>query len=414
MNRPKLLLITVRFPFGVGEEFLETEIEYLAREFDITIVPMARDAYKAPQRPLPTGVTVLSGVPTSMPVGKYGTAKWLLLHPAKIVSLLKMLRQECYNIRYRPALLRNLLRYITMALRLNEALTQIIARQKVDIVYSYWLSFGALAGALLRKKGFSKIVISRAHRGDLYHEHSVLGYLPGQMLTISALDKVFCISEHGVNYLRNLYPDAHSKIELSRLGVRPAPILNSPSTDGRLHLVSCAYLTPVKRIDLLVQALAQCEIPVTWTHLGGGAQEEEIRSLAQNLPDNIEWRITGVLSNQDILKFYQEKPVDLFINVSLSEGLPVSIMEAMSYGIPVAATDVGGSNELVISGQSGILLPANITPELIAKTLTEFHQLSLSEKQSMRQNAWQIWKNRVNAEVQYPTFVNRLLSLIQS
>ena len=414
MNRPKLLLITVRFPFGVGEEFLETEIEYLAREFEVHIVPLSKFADDEPHRPLPRGVTIHPEVKLAIPVGKRKVALWLIRHPSKIISIIKMFGQECRRLRCRPIFMQKFLHFITLGLMLNHFLSKMITQQSIDIVYSYWLSTGALAGALLREDGFARIAISRAHGGDLYHERSPWGYLPGQALTISALDKVFCISEHGANYLCNLYPDAHSKIELSRLGVRPAPSLNSPSTDGRLHLVSCAYLTPVKRIDLLVQALAQCEISVTWTHLGGGAQEEEIRSLAQNLPDNIEWRITGVLSNQDILKFYQENPVDLFINVSSSEGLPVSIMEAMSYGIPVAATDVGGSKELVISGQSGILLPANITPELIAKILTEFHQLSLSEKQSMRQNAWQIWKNRVNAEVQYPTFVNRLLSLIQS
>ena len=288
-----------------------------------------------------------------------------------------------------------------------------VSQQRVDIIYSYWLFAGALAAAWLRKDGFAQIAISRAHGGDLYHDRSPLGYLSGQHPAIARLNKIFCISQHGVDYLKKHHPNAQHKIELSRLGVQPAPVKNALSVDNRLHLVSCAYLSPVKRIDLLVKALDRCQIPVTWTHLGGGKLEDEIRQMAAGLPENIHWHITGPIPNQEILQFYQEHPVDLFINVSASEGLPVSIMEAMSYGIPVAATDVGGSKELVISGQSGILLPADITPELTAQTITDFYQLPDPQKQAMRQTAWQTWHERVNAETQYPAFVEHLLSLIQ-
>ena len=413
MNRPQMLLITSNYPYAKGEEFLETEIVYLAQKFEVHIVPISRHAADASHRPLPAGVSVYPEVMRAIPVGGRKTAQWLLRHPAKIISILKMVGQECGRLRCRPVLLQEFSRFITLALRLNEVLSRLFVQQRIDVVYSYWLFAGALAAALLREKGVAKVAISRVHRADLYHEHTKLGYLPGQAVTIAHLDKIFCISQHGVDYLKNHYPNAQHKIELSRLGVRPAPILNSPSTDGRLHLVSCAYLSPVKRIHLLVKALARCQMPVTWTHLGGGKLEDEIRKMAAGLPENIHWHITGPVPNYEILQFYREHPVDLFINVSASEGLPVSIMEAMSYGIPVAATDVGGSKELVISGQSGILLPADITPELLTQTIADFYQLPISKKQAMRQAAWQVWHDRVNAETQYPNFVHRLLSLIQ-
>jgi len=49
------------------------------------------------------------------------------------------------------------------------------------------------------------------------------------------------------------------------------------------------------------------------------------------------------LPHNDVLNYYASNPVDVFINTSSSEGLPVSIMEAMSFGIPVIATNVGGT-----------------------------------------------------------------------
>ncbi|RUA17742.1 MAG: hypothetical protein DSY55_01565 [Clostridia bacterium] len=412
MKRPSLLLLTSSFPFGAGEEFLETEISYLAQRFDVTIAPLSQHLDFDKQRSLPAGVDVRPDILAMLPVGKKKTLQWLLRRPESAANVIQILLHECLHVRCRPALLRALLRFITLGIRLSDVLGQFIGSQPVDIVYSYWLSAGAFAAGQLKKKGVARIAISRAHRGDLYHERSAIGYLPGQAPTLMHLDKIFCISEHGADYLRKRYPNHRHKIELSRLGVRPASVKNTPSQDKRLHLVSCAYLSSVKRIDLVVNALAQCEIPVTWTHLGGGKLESEIRTAAEKLPHNIQWRITGSVPNWKILQFYQENPVDLFINVSASEGLPVSIMEAMSYSIPVAATDVGGNRELVSSGQGGILLPADITPPFIARTLTDFYKLPSSQKQQMRQAAWQTWHDTVNAEVQYPKFVHRLSVLI--
>ena len=48
--------------------------------------------------------------------------------------------------------------------------------------------------------------------------------------------------------------------------------------------------------------------------------------------------------------------IDLFVLPSLSESLPVSIIEAMSFGIPVVATDVGGVPEIVADGETGYII----------------------------------------------------------
>ncbi len=55
----------------------------------------------------------------------------------------------------------------------------------------------------------------------------------------------------------------------------------------------------------------------------------------------------GYGSIDDLMLFFKENSVDLFINASITEGTPVSIMEAISCGIPIIATDVGGNPEIV-------------------------------------------------------------------
>jgi len=404
-----LLLLTTRFPYGQGEEFLATELPYLTQAFSVILVPKTPVSESSDHRQLPAGVTVRPDIANGVFGGAQRTSRWLLRNPRASGQLLSQVLRG----KDRRGLHPQYWDRLAAGIRFGDALADAFSGEPVDVAYSYWLLASALAGVVVRDRLIAKIAVSRAHGGDLYHERSAVGFLPGQAQMVAGLDRIYCISDHGASYLRQRYPEHSHKIEVSRLGVPPAPVRNQPSQDGRLHLVSCAYLTPVKRIHLLVEALAQCEIPVTWTHLGGGRLEDAIREQAGSLPDNIRWQITGPLSNAEILRFYQEHPVDLFVNVSASEGLPVSMMEAMSYGIPVAATDVGGVSELVQPEVNGFLWPADVTPRAIADTLADFHRLSTSRKQALREAAWQTWQNTVNADVQYPDFVNRLLTLAQ-
>ena len=102
--------------------------------------------------------------------------------------------------------------------------------------------------------------------------------------------------------------------------------------------------------------------------------------------------------------------VYLLLNVSASEGVPVSIMEAMSFGIPVIATAVGGTPEIV-NNNNGYLLNENPSPDEIASKLLEYHYLPEEEKNNKRKAAYEMWKNNYNAEKNYLEFVKSILSL---
>ena len=66
-----------------------------------------------------------------------------------------------------------------------------------------------------------------------------------------------------------------------------------------------------------------------------------------------------------LVDWYRRNRVDLFISLSSSEGLPVSMMEAISFGIPILATDVGGVSEIV-KRATGRLVSVDDPPELVA------------------------------------------------
>jgi len=412
MSRPRLLLITAHFPFGRGEEFLETEIRYLSEVFDVTLLPWFPDTDRSILRDTPANVEVRADVLRTFPVGGKAISAWLLHHPHILTSMFALSLEERENLGTSRALWRREASFLTQALRLKQILIDIFPDAPFDIALSYWISPAALALALLKQDGWTQIAAARGHGGDVYHERSPLGYLPGQALTIARLDKVYSVAAYIQRYLQARYPRHQDKFDLARLGVKPAPMRNSPASDGRLHLISCAYMTPIKRLHLLVDALALCDFPVHWTHLGGGRVEDEIRTRAASLPSHISWRITGLLPNRDVLRFYQEHPADLFVSVSSSEGLPVSMMEAMSYGVPIAATAVGGVPELVRPDRNGFLWDVNVTPEIIADTLRAFFHLPDHEKHAMRDASWQLWRTLINADVQYADFAQKLRALL--
>lgn len=65
-------------------------------------------------------------------------------------------------------------------------------------------------------------------------------------------------------------------------------------------------------------------------------------ALSKSLCFDVE--LTVLLGNQLVYDFYRNNDVDVFVNLSESEGIPVSIIETISFGVPVVATDVGGNS----------------------------------------------------------------------
>jgi glycosyltransferase involved in cell wall biosynthesis len=97
--------------------------------------------------------------------------------------------------------------------------------------------------------------------------------------------------------------------------------------------------------------------------------------------------------------------------VSSSEGVPVSIMEAFSYGIPVIATAVDGNPEIVEDGYNGFLLSANPCKEDVIQCIQRFMAMDGAEKHRLAENARNTWNEKYNAEVNFSRFAKELLEI---
>lgn len=266
-------------------------------------------------------------------------------------------------------------------------------------------------GILLAKHLQGYKVISRAHRSDLYEEKRDVSYIPMREYLLEKLDRVVLISDDGRNYLAAKYPVFKDKLEVSRLGTTDYSVKEVTAPHGKINLVSCSTVYYVKRVDLIVEALATIkDVDIEWTHYGEGEELEKIKAMCVSmLSPNITYSFRGFVDNICLMKEYAEKPYHLFLNVSESEGIPVSIMEALSFGIPCIATDVGGTREIIQDRYNGILLEKDFKTETLAGWIRYFAELSDSEYHGYRERSRQSWQDNYDADKNYKAFIATLL-----
>jgi glycosyltransferase involved in cell wall biosynthesis len=118
----------------------------------------------------------------------------------------------------------------------------------------------------------------------------------------------------------------------------------------------------------------------------------------------------GHLRVEEVLAWYRDHPVDVFVNVSSSEGTPVSVMEASSCAIPILATAVGGNREAV-TARNGVLITSNPTDEEIGMAL-EWFALNPREASAMRGQSRKVWERNYAAGNNFPQFAADVSALL--
>ncbi len=234
-----------------------------------------------------------------------------------------------------------------------------------SILYSYWFSYSALGMAMARNANESLsncTMVSRGHGYDVFAEQRNI-YIPNREFTLSNLDMIFPVSDTGTTYLSNLYPQYSDKIKTKRLGIKAIkPCLNENTEE--ISFVSCSSMIELKRVGLIFSMICKYaqnhgNQKFSWTHYGDGPAFVEVNRMSPMAPQNLDVRLNGFTPISEIRKAYSETGFDIFVNLSTTEGIPVSIMEAISAGIPAIATNVGGNCE-VVCAQTGALVPADV------------------------------------------------------
>jgi glycosyltransferase involved in cell wall biosynthesis len=399
----RLLLVTNDYPYPSGEQFLELEIDVLRRHYSsIHVLPVnhAHRHISLKPRPVPPEVRVVTFGSISARRALWSCAprsSWILTQTLKATWHAGIRRPVPW-----VSTLATVIRRCDVAQRIVQS--ELLASSHA--VYAYWANttayllaqLRAIAGPELHRQPF----VARAHGYDLWAERSGLAHLPFQGAVLKACDLICPCSNMGAHYLRERYPAHAHKIRRVYLGVAPQPWIAASSSDGVLRLLTCSQIVPVKRLHLLANAIALLRRPVQWTHIGDGPDGPALQQRCAQLPARIKIDFLGHIPNAAILAFYRQHPVDLFANISSSEGVPVSIMEAMSFGVPILATSVGGVAELV-RPEAGQLVPADFLPDQLAAWIEDFNPANYDRHRI------QTWQQRAFSTANYEDFATQVL-----
>ena len=240
----------------------------------------------------------------------------------------------------------------------------------------------------------------------MYEYANRLNFLPLRCFLLKNLDGVYTCSENGREYILKKHPEYSDKISVSYLGTEGG-IFTKGSDDGVFRILTCSRTIPLKRLDRLVRALVLLDgkgLKLSWTHIGDGPSLDEIKLLADEKLGFMNVSFKGEMAHDDVIDYMRENTFDLFVNVSQREGLPVSVMEAISFGIVCAVTDVGGCREIITDGVNGFVLPCDVSDEELSRCIFCASQKDLSE---MRRNAFDIWQKKFTASKNYSGFINK-------
>lgn len=190
-------------------------------------------------------------------------------------------------------------------------------------------------------------------------------------------NRVFAISEAVKCRLVDLNEVSANKIDVLLNPVSMLPERETHTRSDRFRIGFVGRLEAVKNPKALVQAagiLRDQGLSISIVIVGDGSQrkllEEEISQL--KLPDVIE------LCGFDRDPFRHLQNIDLYVQPSISEGFGLALVEAMSVGIPVLATSVGGTPEIISDGENGWLL-TDTDPEAIASGIKKCFEMEPAE-----------------------------------
>lgn len=393
----KLVLFALEFP----GQFLEAELPYLLSAFDsvFIVAPKVR-----------TGIhherLFIHQIKSPYHSGNsISVIKKHFLRALRIYSYSLISKEFPYYIRY----YRSFLGYLLKELELVDPLIDFIEENGLEeaLFYDFWLVDATLALAELKRKGVIKKSVARSHGFDLYDERQFEKRLSFRNYRIKYLNEVYAISEHGAAYLKERVKEKfRHKIKVSYLGVSHQLNLltiDASKENGYYTIVSCAHMAPLKRIHFIVKILKSVQLPILWVHFGDGPEMDRVRLDAGGFPSHVKYELKGNVGNAEVLDFYRTHPVDLFISLSESEGLPVSMMEAISFGIPIFACCVGGVKEIVNS-ETGVLCSPHDTVDEMGDILVNV----LTKRKFDRARIVDFYKGHFDAEKNYRSFMEEL------
>jgi glycosyltransferase involved in cell wall biosynthesis len=413
-----ILLFPLSYPYTIGKEdsFLSFELQKLKEEFkEIILFPTLIGNEKYIIDP---SITINSQFGEYL-AKKSSKFKYLFQFSFYLLFFTEVYQKPQVLLSFHK--LRKLINYLINTLRakswLRKEIIQLIAvhKDKEILIYTYWFTFVTTALCHIFKDYSNIKIITRAHGIDIY-EFRNQNYIPLRKFTINSLYRFYFVSEYARNYMIQKYPEYKHKYKTFPLSVGAQNNLNKLVPGNKYHFISCSTVDSNKRVNLICDALKSYaaenpEILIYWTHFGTGPLFDELKGKVRTgVGDNLFINLMGFQASKFIFEFYEAESINAFIITTSSEGgRPLSIQEALSFGIPVIATKIGGIPE-IIDNNNGHLLSENPTIDEIKAAIN----VVIREEHAWnkkRELSYKTWEAKCNVKKLTNDFIEELYSI---
>jgi len=283
---------------------------------------------------------------------------------------------------------------------------EIIKRGEYDIVHVHLFpaSFFVAVASIFLDRSIKFIFTEHSiyNRRRAFRIFKILDYF-----TYLRYRKIICVSKQVKSSLEKWLPSASYKTVIIRSGI-PLNALPGKQLQKIYDVLFVGRLERVKGVDILLRAAGYLKkkysMKIRIGIVGTGVLLSDLKRLSINLGINNTVEFLGVRG--DILSLLDKSSV--FVLPSRWEGLPISILEAMSRNVPVIATSVGGISEVINDGEDGVLVtPEN--PELLAGAI-----IYLLENEGLRAKLATNAFKKVKEEFSIDMYTSDLLNLYKN
>ncbi len=366
----RIAYITAQWPYGRGEAFLSEEIRAL-QEVGVEVMIIPRNPGS---KTFGKEAEAMAAYAIRRPTLGFRRSLFGVWSPTSARQIWRLLRTIVRESRNPGILLKNL-----AVLPKSVLVAGFLRDHPVGHIHSHWGTTTATMGYVI--SWITGIPWSLTlHRGDIGMDN---------MLTEKVRTATFvrCISEEGRRELLTITGGRFAeKATVIHMGVSVydnGTGMASRRNSGIYTIVAPGNLLPVKGHKYLVDA---CSIlrdwglgPFSCYFYGDGPLKYELQEQIRirKLEDIV--TVAGQIPHENLLDLYRRKDVDVVVLPSINtgdgqhEGIPVSLMEAMAYGIPVVSTVTGGVPELLADG-SGVMVEeknADALAHAIAKLMED-------------------------------------------
>lgn len=214
-------------------------------------------------------------------------------------------------------------------------------------------------------------------------------------------DRVVPVSEDAAVVVREVERVPASKVLVIRNGIDleafPLAPADRPFRKRAIHVARLNRIKDQATLLRAVRRVADVEPDFRLDIVGDGECRDELAVLRRQLGLECVVRFLGYRA--DVCELLAE--ADFFVLSSISEGISLTLLEAMAVGLPVAATDVGGNREVVVPGETGFLVPAR-EPDALGKAM-----LQLVRDPAQTRRFGQASRHRVEREFDLKRVVRR-------